>query len=165
MKKKLLVFVLALVMALATLGMMMGCEGPQGPQGEQGPVGPQGPQGESGVAVERIYQLAETFTYVSHTGLKLFSIRVWSPEPILLYITITNFNMPGLPVSDFVRARSGNSTFLPFSLGSAILLINDIETRSGDFTSLGTNNNYIWFGTPTSGSANSMLPFVIFRVR
>ena len=68
-----------------------------------------GPQGESGVPTERVYQLGETFTYRSHTGLKLFSIRVESDVNSLISgfaFHVTNYNMPGYAPSSFVRLRT-----------------------------------------------------------
>jgi len=148
-----------------------GNDGAQGPQGETGATGPQGPAGNDGAdgqdwqQVERIYQLGETFTKWNG-NLRLFSVRVEFHEdaPANIVVFVANHNMPGLQISEFIRARSqtGETTWITGSLSNTILPINTTSTRIPVTTLTGT---YIWFGTPNSISINSMTPFALFRVR
>jgi len=152
-----------------------GPTGETGPQGETGAQGPTGPQGEQGIQgppgqdaippeLNRIYQLGETFTFISH-GLELFSIRIEYRPDLLgnIGVWITNLNMPGYAPSSFVQMRALNltgGTFVTWTPTGSALPIG--ETWSSE--TLNFSGNYVWFGFPTATTANAMIPYAIFRV-
>ena len=147
-----------------------GPTGPTGPQGPAGPTGPQGPAGPSGVPQERIHQIGETFTYYAHTGLRLFSIRIELEGPNNLRVFVTNHNMPGYGVHTFVRMRAQSSAttfmtntfnYIPFSV--ALPIGSTVNGITDPFSSI--HANYAWFGWPTNVTANSMIPYAVFRLR
>ena len=131
--------------------------------------GPQGPPGEGEGAVFRIYEIGDTFTYVTHTGIPLFSIKVVPDHinqhvPSSVRVYITNHNMPGTAVHTFVRMRSlrpdGLFNTRHFDLDPTIIPLGETEGFLGGdlFTSA-------WFGWPIMGGSptTSMIPYVIFR--
>jgi len=114
--------------------------------------------------VFRIHDLGDTFYYYNH-GMRLFSIQV-NPSEInpseSLSIVIKNYNMPGFAPYNFLRARRGNlvgnfSTIMEFGAFPTPLPI-------GMYREFGAvrEHQYLWFGTPVG--ANSMIPFVKFRI-
>ena len=142
-------------------------EGIPGPQGPVGPTGPQGPTGSdckcTAVELNRIYQLGETFTYVNG-NLELFRVRVWSPEPNAINITVTIVTMPWFRLDDFIRGRTGipnTNDFLNFSisLSNAGLHIGESVTHGITYALL---RDYVWFGTP---AGNVIIPFVRFSIK
>ena len=185
MKKKLISIVLALLLGLSLLAFaacgacdcadVQGLPGPQGPAGQEGAQGPpgndgqqgnqgiQGPPGQDAPTIElnRVHQLGDTFTYVSQ-GLELFRIRVTVHPtfPESFAIIITNLNIPGAAPDDFVRYRRGITSFVTLPISSSQLPLNLPTTFGSNFLA----TQYVWFGTPI-GSGNSIIPFVVFRVR
>jgi len=156
--------------------MLTGCnDGPEGPQGPQGEQGIQGPPGESGIQEERIFELGETFTYISQ-GLRLFSLRVIedanAPNGFVLYAT--NHNMPGYGLNSFVLMR-----FYQQPLGSETgrtFFTRDFDTADATIITLETTRRInlplpswvgssLWFGWPTAVTTASMIPYAIFRIR
>jgi|GEM_PF-954635 len=134
-----------------------------------------GPQGSTGPAwqpeLNKVYELGQTFTYYSHTGLRLFSIKVEYHSAIRVRVFVTNHNMPGYGVHNFVRMRaaSGATTFMtdsfndpPFSNPLPIGTTNTVNGLSLSFSS--TYADYAWFGWPTNITANSMIPYAVFRL-
>ena len=168
--KKLVILLLSLMLAFGAIAMLAGCDtgeqGPTGPQGEQGIQGPQGPQGEQGIqgpagpAPEfRIYEIGETFTYVTHTGIPLFSIRVElslsnPQDTIRIYIT---HHEPFSPTTNpaGIRLRGQLATS-----GYSTSTFEGLSNGGGNAFFAG---NYAWFGWPLG--TNGILPFVVFRVR
>jgi len=143
---------------LADLESRLGIPGPTGPQGPAGPKGePYQPE------LNKIYQLGETFTYISH-GLELFSVKVERDitSPTGFSIFVTNHNMPGLAPNDFIRGRAHSPTgFLTFSFVDSIVAINAVSTT---FPSISSTTTCIWLGTPSPTSNRAMTPFVRFNV-
>jgi len=111
----------------------------------------------------KIYEMGETFTYIS-AGIPLFSIKVEPhPDPNApnnyIHVSITNLNMPGFAPRAFVQGRYtsldrwGNMTFSDY-----VLAIGAIGTWGG---SSGTGE-YLYLGFPTSNSV--IIPYAIFRL-
>ncbi|MCL2860935.1 MAG: hypothetical protein FWE22_00770 [Firmicutes bacterium] len=127
--------------------------------------GPSGPPGSGTTPEERIHQIGETFTYVTHSGLRLFSIRVelslQDPNETV-HLHITNLNMPGYAPGQFVMVRSlqSDGTFATSTFTGNVLSLN--ETVAHGAPSTGT---HIWIGWPTGVAWNTMIPYVIFQVR
>ena len=139
-------------------------QGPQGPAGNDGAQGPQGPAGNDGkdwTPTERIYQLGETFTKW-HGSLRLFSVTLHRNDALSnpIRITILNYNMPGYSTSAFIRGRhmTTGGTFSTHNFSNNILSIGD----SREYMDI--DGAYFWFGTPTAVAANTMIPFVKFRL-
>jgi len=176
MKKILISIVLALTLGLS-LFAFVGC-------GSRGPVGPQEPPGVgcecvasggcdctnvsncdcSPAVINRIYQLGQTFTYVNHTGMELFSIYVnihpeFPTDGVL--IRIENLNSPNFRVNDFVRFQSKNIGLS--YIGHINQMLSQGECFNGSASFGSHSGNYIWFGFPINST--TIVPFVQYRFR
>jgi len=110
----------------------------------------------------KIYDLGETFTYVS-AGISLFSIKVETHPTVTnaVRVTITNLNMPGYAPNDFVKGRypSGNG-FATMTFSTAILSINEESVEGG---TVSASSTYLYLGFPMAN--NAIIPYAIYKIR
>ncbi|MCL2062271.1 MAG: hypothetical protein FWH03_06595 [Firmicutes bacterium] len=142
--KKFTVILVSMVLCLGAVGLLVGCGGGTDyddsallarlDQLEQDNADLQG-QLDSLLNTEaRIYELGETFTY-SFGGMDWFSIKVEiNPDNLPNFrMTLTNLNMPNLPMNEYVANRyrtAENSWGSGFLLTESRLGINQTHTSS-----------------------------------
>jgi predicted small lipoprotein YifL len=113
-------------------------------------------------ATDRVYQLGETFTYVS-AGIPLFSIKVEQSTTAninYVYITIANINLLGFTPSACVKMRRSNRideqpSYSTFS-DKVLPIGNEYRTNM-----LKGSSEHALFGFPTS---DGIVPYVTFKV-
>ncbi|MCL2847537.1 MAG: collagen-like protein [Firmicutes bacterium] len=119
-------------------------------------------QDAPGTELNRIYQLGETFTYVSH-GLELFSITVTQGgTDTSVAITIYNHRVPNFNPSLFVRMSStmNGVNFFTNNFSSTTIAIGSTHQQGWNLHDPMIQS---WFGSPIG--TNSINTFAIFQLR